>query len=75
MRKRVTGILGILLYVAGSLWILIYQTSNVFGNLEASYIWGIPGFAAFVVSHTSMHKKINNVNNKLDKQTENINGN
>jgi hypothetical protein len=53
-------------YAAVVLWILIYQTSNVFANLEASFIWAYP----MAASHILMHRKINKTIN-----TENINDN
>jgi len=59
------GILVDIIYTVVVLWILIYQTKNVFGNLEASFIWAYP----MAASHLAIHRKINRNN------TENINDN
>jgi len=47
-------------------WILIFQTSNVWGNLEASFIWAYP----MAASRLTLHRQIKASNN-----TEKINGN
>lgn len=48
------------------LYILVFRTSDVFSNLEASFIWAYPVAA----SQLSIHRKLNQSNN-----TENTNGN
>lgn len=44
------------------LYILFFRTSDVFGNLEASFIWAYP----MAVSHMTIHRKINQENKKND---------
>jgi hypothetical protein len=43
------------IYSIAGLCILVFQLHNVWGNLEASFLWAIPTFAA---SHFFLNKKI-----------------
>jgi hypothetical protein len=63
--KRYVSPFGIavdILYGIICLYILIFQTSNVLGNLEASFIWAYP----MAASNLAIHRKINRENNKND---------
>lgn len=56
------GILVDIAYAVVVLLILIFQTKNVFGNLEASLIWAYP----MAASHLAIHNKINKTENTND---------
>lgn len=41
-------------YVLSVAWICIFQTKNVFGNLEASYIWACPVGVLALLGHKKL---------------------
>jgi hypothetical protein len=41
-------------YILSAAWICIFQTSNVFGNLEASYIWACPAAVLALLAHNKL---------------------
>jgi len=55
--------LGVLLL----LYILTFRFNDVYGNLEASYVCAA---APIVGSHLVLHKKINKINNKENKNDD-----
>jgi hypothetical protein len=55
-RNKIWGIILSVLFTLSALWLLIFRTSDVLANLEASYICMVP---AFVTSHIVLHRKIN----------------
>lgn len=45
-------------YVLSVAWICIFQTKNVFGNLEASYIWAAPAVGGGIFKLHSIHRDV-----------------
>lgn len=70
MRINKLGMLLSVAFISSAAWIFIVDFHTVWPNIEASYVWAVPGF---VVSHVILHRKINKVHETIKGNNTNDN--